>query len=1005
MNRGFALRAYSIRSRLLWLVAALVIPLAVVIAYTVHAQMVQRIENTKVSLRTLAGVMVNNTGNRIAQAHQTLESLAARPQVRRLDAAHCDPLLSDLYALLPAYSNVAVTDLDGQTLCSALRSRGEALPNVGKMAWFAGFRERAAFSIGMPHWGPISKKWVSVLSMPILDDRGRFVGGVHLPLDLSAFDPELPEGSLPPGSRYGFIDANGVLVWRNVDPEGNIGQRLTLPAFVSALKLREGELEATGTDGVPRFFAVRPLPEAGWTAFVGIPVEQIYDQARHAAWLAAAILLLLLLVLVLVSLRIARSIAKPVVNLAAVARDIHAGRIVRAHREGPAEVIAVADEFNAMLDASSESERRLRAFLNNSATIAWLKREDGRLLFASDNFLAHFSLAAEQVLGRGEEEIWPPETAAALCSGDDELLANGGSHEEVELVVAPDGRRNWWLTNRFVFEGRGGERYLGGVAVDITERKQVADRNEHILRTALDGYWLVCRDARLCEVNLRACEMLGYSSEEMLQLSIAEIDVAGDRAEIATRMQAVVEQGGLIFESQHRCKDGRIIDVEISVGYLPEEALFPVFVREIGERKRHQQAVGELNAQLERRVAERTAELVVAKEAAEAASRAKSAFLANMSHELRTPMNAILGMVALAVRRGGDERLLDQLGKIDRASRHLLGIINDILDLSKIESGRFVLAHTAFRLGEVLDNLHGVLAHAAEEKGLQLRLETAPALAVRQVEGDAQYLSQIWMNFAGNAIKFSTQGEIVLRLELLAEDESGLLLRGEVRDQGIGIAPEVLPRLFSAFEQADNSLARKYGGTGLGLAISRRLAQMMGGDVGVESRPGEGSCFWFTVRLALAAAGRARRARPQRLPAEDMLRRDFAGSRILLVEDEPVNQEVSRTLLEDLGLSVDLAEDGLVAVQRAAAEKYALILMDMQMPQMDGLDAARAIRAAGLNRATPIVAMTANAYDEDRQRCLAAGMNAHIGKPVSPPLLFETLLDWLSRERLAQSEQ
>ena len=243
------------------------------------------------------------------------------------------------------------------------------------------------------------------------------------------------------------------------------------------------------------------------------------------------------------------------------------------------------------------------------------------------------------------------------------------------------------------------------------------------------------------------------------------------------------------------------------------------------------------------------------------------------------------------------------------------------------------------------------------------------------------------------------------KLELLAEDEGSLLVRGEVRDQGIGIAPEVLPRLFSAFEQADNSLARKYGGTGLGLAISRRLAQMMGGEVGVESRPGEGSCFWFTVRLALAAAGRARRARPQRLPAEEILRRDFAGSRVLLVEDEPVNQEVSRTLLEDLGLSVDLADDGRVAVQCAAAERYALILMDMQMPQMDGLEATRAIRAAGLNRATPIVAMTANAYDEDRQRCLAAGMNAHIGKPVSPPLLFATLLDWLSRERQAQSEQ
>jgi CheY-like chemotaxis protein/nitrogen-specific signal transduction histidine kinase len=392
------------------------------------------------------------------------------------------------------------------------------------------------------------------------------------------------------------------------------------------------------------------------------------------------------------------------------------------------------------------------------------------------------------------------------------------------------------------------------------------------------------------------------------------------------------------------------------------------------------------------------AALEKARDQAEAASRAKSTFLANMSHELRTPMNAIMGMTSLALRHAEDPKLQDQLQKIDSASKHLLHVINDILDISKIEAERLTLEHADFRLGEVLENLMSLVGHKASEKGLKLNIDLPAGLPARMFNGDPLRLGQILLNLAGNALKFTPGGSITLRARIVVDNADDLLLRWEVQDTGIGISTEDQQRLFTAFEQADGSMTRRYGGTGLGLAISKRLAQMMGGEIGVESEPGRGSTFWFTVRLRKAASaatvpppspGASRRAPDERLLDA------HAGARILLAEDEPVNQEVSRGLLEDAGLSVDLAADGSEAVALASRNRYDLILMDMQMPNLNGVDATQAIRRDSLNTATPILAMTANAFEEDRQTCLAAGMNDFVAKPVEPDHLYEALLRWL----------
>ncbi|MGC4076350.1 MAG: PAS domain S-box protein [Rubrivivax sp.] len=605
---------------------------------------------------------------------------------------------------------------------------------------------------------------------------------------------------------------------------------------------------------------------------------------------------------------------------------------------------------------------------------------DGTIRKINDTELAWLGRRREEVVGRCITEFMAPESVRTFRETMPRFLA-AGRIESLELeLLRRDGRRLPVLLSATAARDNEGRPVLSrSVLVDYSQLRE----QQRVLRQVLAAAPVAVRIARQKDLavlfaNDAFFRLLNRPREQAVTIDIrahyvdtAAFDAIGERlAAGETVLNRLVE---LRQPDRPELPHVWALSSYMPIAYEGQAAVLAWLVD--------------------------VTELQDARALAEDAMRAKSSFLANMSHEIRTPLNGIVGMAHLVGRGPLEAGQRAQLAKLMAASEHLKSIINHVLDIAKIDAGKLTLASAPVRLDAVAANALAMLEGEARAKGLQLVLDLQPQLPA--VLGDATRLEECLLNYVYNAVKFTERGSVTLRVRVDGEDERGVLLRFEVQDTGIGVEPGTMRKLFSEFEQGDAAGAQHARGTGLGLAITRRLARLMGGDTGATSRPGHGSLFWFSARLQRdAAAGADAAAAPAEGAASELMAH-HRGRRLLLAEDNEINVDVARCLLEDTGLVIEVAANGAEAVARVAASgaDFALVLMDLQMPVMDGLAATRAIRASGAHASLPIIAMTANAFDEDRAACLAAGMDDFLAKPVVPEELYATVLRWLKRAR------
>lgn len=674
-------------------------------------------------------------------------------------------------------------------------------------------------------------------------------------------------------------------------------------------------------------------------------------------------------------------------------------------------------EYRQALKKRMESEERLNLVLNTLPVGVQESDLDGVITFANE--------ADHRILGYKDGElighhIWDFKTSEKskqqLIAWHAELLTGQPVPETIITDnFTKDGRIVTLEINWSYRRNSAGE-VTGFVTVisDISQRiqtQEVLNQSEEKFAKAFHFHPMAMQILNLetgerLEINKQCLAIYDVENIDELNSNIFKQNRWVESNQQSESVSQLLRDGSLHdYPVEFFSKNGEVKHLVSNAAMLdiPGGKFAIISYADITEKKRLARELEDYRNNLESRVRQRTEQLAEARGKAEAANRAKSVFLSNMSHEIRTPMNAIIGLTHLLNRAKPTPEQARRLSKIDTSAGHLLAIINDILDLTNIDAGKLTLETEDFNLCDIFGQVKSLLRPQAKAKGLAINMEIGDV--PHMLKGDQTRVRQALLNYASNAVKFTEQGEVSLGVDVLEESGDKALLRFEVRDTGIGLEKDVLNGLFEAFEQADTTTTREHGGTGLGLAITRRIAQMMGGEIGVESEPGKGSRFWFTAWLERSHESVPITFSDDHTSAEQRLRTHHAGSRILLVEDNAINREVAVALLSSAHMAVDIAVDGSEAVSMVANTVYDLVLMDVQMPVMDGLQATRIIRSmtGSMTRSgvsynqLPILAMTANVFQEDRQACLETGMQDFVAKPVVPENLFTMLVKWLPK--------
>ncbi len=711
-------------------------------------------------------------------------------------------------------------------------------------------------------------------------------------------------------------------------------------------------------------------------------------------------------------------------------------------------------EHKRALDALMESESKFRNLTEDSLVGVYII-QNGRFRYINPEFKRIFGYDPSEVIDRmTPEDLVSPEDRTRVSQNLQKRISGEARSMHYEFKGV---RRDGAIIDIEVFGSRThyhSEPAVIGSLLDITARKQ-AEKDLRLTQYAVDhsatAILRVAPDARIAYANHAACRQLGYSFRELLDMSIPDIDPHWTHEFWAHQGLEMLRHNRVNhFETEHIRKDGSRYPADV-ISYVAEfedQEHYYAFMTDISERKRAEAELRKHREHLKALVQERTLDLTVAKEQAEVANQAKSEFLANMSHEIRTPLNGVIGMIRLLLDTDLAPEQEDFARTAASSADTLLSIINDILDFSKIEAGKLDFECIDFDLHRLIEDLFKMMHPQVKEKGLALTYFVDP-LAPPLLWGDPGRLRQVLLNLTANALKFTSRGEVNIRVTMNDQPHGRVELHFAVTDTGIGIPEALSHRLFQSFTQVDSSTTRRFGGTGLGLAISKKLVEMMGGRIGVESHPDQGSTFWFTVALARQAPAQDRPALENHQQASCGTAEEkfatvsaidaacFRQRRILLAEDNATNQKLALHILHKLGYAADAVDNGRKVLEKLTREKYDLILMDIQMPEMDGFEATRCIRAIESNTANqsvdpapgaprdpdlkgiepsagmqaaetgnpkpgfriPIIAMTAHTMAGDQEKCVLAGMDDYIAKPVDPEILSAKLGQWLGKQK------